>query len=173
MATEREPRAGHHLLGWDGHHKTQLHPSRWVLLQREGLSLETPTPTPPGPHEGTAWQLPHHPVCQPVPAGRSRSLLADEVGVEGDEAAVNLHQAPQHEEGPSQVVLALRPVAVHRDVQAVPELQPAAGSGRGSAGVPRSPVPALPCAGRGGAARARWRSRCRCRRASPAARRRR
>lgn len=48
---------------------------------------------------------------------------------------MSLHQASQHEERPAQVVLTLRPVAVHCDVQAVPELQRQrgqAGPGQGS-----------------------------------------
>lgn len=91
---------------------------------------------PPVLHEGTSGQPPQHPDMPACAGGCARSLLADEVRVERDEATVNLQQAPQHEERPAQVVLALRPVAVHCDVQAVPELQPAAGSGGGRPGVP-------------------------------------
>lgn len=75
-------------------------------------------------------------ACQPVPGSRAHSLLADEVGVECDKPAVSLHQTPQHEQRPAQVVLALCPVAIHCDVQTVPELQPAARSGGGRPGRP-------------------------------------
>lgn len=136
----------------DGHPKPPRHPSKGKgdgSLTARGHQLRDMLPPS---HLGSS---PSTPVPRPVPVGAPCSLLADEVGIERDEATVSLHQAPQHEERPAQVVLALRPVAVHRDVQAIPELQPAAGSGHRLGRPPGSPRPALPCAGRGGAARVR------------------
>lgn len=116
----------------EGHSKSPRHPSKGKgegNLTARGHQLQDMLPSS---HLGSSPS----PCRLVLPC----SLLADEVGIEGDEAAVSLHQAPQHEERPAQVVLALRPVAVHRDVQAIPELQAAAGSGH----KPRSPPPGSP-----------------------------